>query len=212
MRYRSAVGFTLLELLVSITILALIAALLLPVYAKVREAGRRTVCASEMRQLGMAIALYTDGVGRPPIDTDELVSLGKLDRRLLLCPSDPFGGYAWQVARCNGDHNRIPAFPVSYESTLPWPDYLARMLEAADPNHGILACRLHGNHTVDYTSNPSRFCSAAWLMYRGPMLRLRKDGSVQLATLRFFKPAAEGGLIGFSMWTLFTDEPVNAGP
>jgi len=52
-------GFTLIELLVVIAILGLLAALLFPVFAKVRENGRRTVCLSNERQIGMAFMQYT---------------------------------------------------------------------------------------------------------------------------------------------------------
>jgi len=53
-------GFTLIELLVVLTILGLLAAMLFPVFAKVRENGRRTVCLSNERQLGIAMMQYTD--------------------------------------------------------------------------------------------------------------------------------------------------------
>ncbi len=51
-------GFTLIELLVVIAILAMLAAFLLPVFAQAREKGRQTVCASNLRQIGMAIRMY----------------------------------------------------------------------------------------------------------------------------------------------------------
>jgi len=51
-------GFTLIELLVVIAILGLLAAVLFPVFAHVRENGRRTVCLSNKRQLGMAMLQY----------------------------------------------------------------------------------------------------------------------------------------------------------
>ena len=51
-------GFTLIELLVVIAIIGLLAAILFPVFAKVRENGRRTVCLSNERQLGMAMMQY----------------------------------------------------------------------------------------------------------------------------------------------------------
>lgn len=52
-------AFTLIELLVVIAIIAALAAILFPVFAQVREAGRRTACLSNVRQLGNAISLYT---------------------------------------------------------------------------------------------------------------------------------------------------------
>ena len=51
-------AFTLIELLVVIAILGLLAAILFPVFAHVRENGRRTVCLSNLHQLGLAMQMY----------------------------------------------------------------------------------------------------------------------------------------------------------
>jgi len=52
-------GFTLIELLVVIAIIAILASILFPVFARARENARRTSCASNLRQMGLAMMQYT---------------------------------------------------------------------------------------------------------------------------------------------------------
>jgi len=73
-------AFTLIELLVVIAIIAILAAILFPVFAKAKEAAKKTACLSNLRQLGMGFLMYVT-------DNDEIYP----DRRDL--KSTMPGGY-----------------------------------------------------------------------------------------------------------------------
>jgi len=53
-------GFTLIELLVVIAIIAVLAAILFPVYSRVREKSRQSSCLSNLRQIGTALRSYIE--------------------------------------------------------------------------------------------------------------------------------------------------------
>jgi prepilin-type N-terminal cleavage/methylation domain-containing protein len=84
-------GFTLIELLVVIAVIAILAALLFPVFAQAREKGRQAACLSNLKQMGMAVALYAE-------DHDEKYPLGSL----LMVPG-PEGRWDHMPTKCCGD-------------------------------------------------------------------------------------------------------------
>ena len=66
---RSSRAFTLLELLVVVAMIAVLAAILFPVFSRARENARRASCQSNLKQLGLGVAQYTqDYDERMPLD------------------------------------------------------------------------------------------------------------------------------------------------
>jgi len=80
-RSRSRSGFTLIELLVVIAIIAILAAILFPVFAKAREKARQASCASNEKQLGIALLSYTQDYDEkfPPVAGIATASDGTLE-------------------------------------------------------------------------------------------------------------------------------------
>jgi len=97
-------GFTLIELLVVLAIIAILAAILFPVFARAREKARTTSCQNNMKQLGTAFAMYrSDYDGFMPMDWFEAdnnrvyrwihATYGYIyDENIYQCPSEPANG------------------------------------------------------------------------------------------------------------------------
>ena len=99
---RRSKAFTLLELMIVIVVVAIVAGLLLPLIVHKREMSRRAVCQANLKQIGLAVSMYsndwkdwypTTGVGVPQGQEEPLRSLSLLaccyggDPQIFVCPS-----------------------------------------------------------------------------------------------------------------------------
>ena len=87
---RSRNSFTLIELLVCIAIIGVLAAMLVPILSHAREKSRRINCASNLRQLGIALQLYAeDHDGSFPDEISGLIVENYIsESKIFSCPSD----------------------------------------------------------------------------------------------------------------------------
>jgi prepilin-type N-terminal cleavage/methylation domain-containing protein/prepilin-type processing-associated H-X9-DG protein len=88
-------GFTIVELLTVIAMIAILAAILFPVFAKAREAARTQTCRSNLFNIGMALRMYAveHGGKYPPKEDDLSPLLGRylLQQQVFVCPTSPGG-------------------------------------------------------------------------------------------------------------------------
>ena len=105
MKWPRTCGFTLIELLVVIAVIAILAAILFPVFAQAREKARSTTCLSNMKQLGTASMMYMqdyDGAyplawyGRPQYGFDVVLFPYHKSLQVYECPSNKVTPRYWE--------------------------------------------------------------------------------------------------------------------
>ena len=90
--------FTLIELMVVTGILAVLMSMLLPALGRARETAKRSVCRSNLKQIGLSLSIYADGNNEYlPYSASGLKIIcdnHSLTPQTYLCPSDKFNHFA----------------------------------------------------------------------------------------------------------------------
>jgi len=130
-------GFTLVELLTVIAIIAILASLLFPVFAKAKAAAKQTQCVSNLRQIGGAITMYQsdyDGIFPHAIDASD-----RFD------PGQWVGHPDWQAL--------IPSMPLLQDALQPYLN--SREIFHCPSDSGTAV--LDNNFPTSFVSSPSMF-------------------------------------------------------
>ena len=174
---KSTQGFTLIELLVVIAIIAILAAILFPVFAQAREKARQASCLSNTKQVGLAIIQYVQ-------DYDEQLPCGRFvqagSSTTLTPPGIGWAGAVYpysksgQVLRCPDDSTQptlatgtTPAgYPVSYAYNYNLANNGAALASMNAPASTVILSEVKGdtaNAVVagEYPLSSSGFSSAA---------------------------------------------------
>ncbi len=213
-------GFTLVELLVVIAIIAILAGLLFPVFVRARETASRTVCTSNLRQIGIAFTLYMQDwdeafpnnsdpflwmgrrwrwplgpylamVGqRDPTDPDNPNLSVGFQPAILICPSDATAREKWDGT----SYGHSAAF---YHT----PQQIAAMTTEDLYNLPSLLCVTQTLSQVDYPCNKALVAewltnheniSVGWWNWQGARNYLFVDGHVKYLRAEQIQAAGNG--------------------
>jgi prepilin-type N-terminal cleavage/methylation domain-containing protein/prepilin-type processing-associated H-X9-DG protein len=169
-------GFTLIELLVVIAIIGILAALLFPALARVRERGRQVVCLNNLHQIGLACKMYRndhDGffpprgvsgsateyswVGQAGVSGQGYDTIGANMRHL----NKYLGTYGFsdivQIARCPSDKGGDDTTPTTKSIDKYGSSYGANVGDPATIGGPSLLTTANDNwHTVSIVRDPAR--------------------------------------------------------
>ena len=180
-------AFTLVELLLVLAIMALLAALLVAAAGAVRESARQRTCVSNLHQLGLALAMYSnDYDGHDPVPSQPMQYWQLGLPRASVLPAF-IGTYVKdkQVLRCPDYHGKIPianlttTYLWSPDADMPAHPYysFSEMVARRGELTPLLSCDSH-NGPINIAKEPR------WAQMRVMVLRLNQQVQSELVPVR----------------------------
>lgn len=205
---RGRTGFTLIELLVVIAIIAVLIGILLPAIGAARRTARTTLCAANMRQMGLASAMYTGDFagfipgfswkgGSQPQDT------AFADLRMAPVDLQSVPNQAVDIMRRKSGNNAIPWEAPNWFSHL-WFSHLVFLDYLSDnPEEAIAACP-EDREQVERTETPVSNLPPA-------MIKRKYESSYEASVVTYSVDQEGGGFMPISQhedrWSVFNREP-----
>ena len=134
-------GFTLLELLVVIAVIAILAALLLPALARGKATAERAVCQGNLRQIAMAMEMYAQDFERYPTIMRHIVT-GSISTGMKGSSVSLWNAYILPYLSSNRNVFYCPAFPAGFRWTL----------EPSEAGYNF-STNIQGNRPFSYAAN-----------------------------------------------------------
>jgi type II secretory pathway pseudopilin PulG len=174
-------ALTLIELLVVVAIIAIIEAILLPVFGAARARARMSSCSGNLHQLVLGLAMYRDDYGELPLHLSAANDGYVKSAALFVCPSDRAKGIHAGSSRMEGTLY-LPT-GVSYDYLPMWTEAQALGWWAPAPSFGngkwddltpLLSCQWHWATTfhVDWSENAPG--SKGWVLIATSQGSVRK--------------------------------------
>ncbi|HZT40626.1 MAG TPA: DUF1559 domain-containing protein [Chthonomonadaceae bacterium] len=148
MRNRKPNAFTLIELLVVIAIVAVLAAILFPVFSQAREKARATACLSNMRQIGMATRMYMEDYDEKFPQTKQTDAQPQIDDADGSIEDPDYGSIFWMILPYTGRPGSSSEGAISYQQLYACPSDPAPF----DPNCPDVI-NVGGPHVISYLVN-----------------------------------------------------------
>ena len=175
-------GFTLIELLVVIAIIAILAAILFPVFARARENARRSSCQSNQKQVILGLKQYVQ-------DNDELFPQAYVNAsvygwadsiqpytksiQVYQCPSETNGPSTTPSADGYTDYWYNLGLSGANEATL---NYIANVVAIGDGSHGNAAYVSNGCSDFNYAGTMPTACTAGNASFTKSVAQRHLDG------------------------------------